>query len=114
LTWNREHCQALAVEIGPATTATVQTLLSDPVVERLPTVRRLLKLRQHFGDTRLEAACARALRFEDGTYQTVKRILQQELEQAELVPMATNPPAFTFVRTAAELVGHLFGGGSWS
>jgi len=118
LTWDREHCQSLAAEIGPATTATVQTLLSDPVVERLPTVRRLLKLRDHFGDTRLEAACGRALRFEDGTYQTVKRILQQELEQAAPrefpAPVAANPPAFTFVRTAADLVGHLFGGGAWS
>jgi len=126
LTWDRDHCQALAAEIGPATTTTVQTLLGDPVVERLPTVRRLLKLRERFGDARLEAACERALRFEDGTYQTVKRILQQELEQAApreasqgyppvgAAPVAATPLTFTFVRTAAELVGHLFGGGSWS
>jgi transposase len=114
LTWNREYCQSLAAEIGPATAETVQRLLNDPVVERLPTVRRLLKLREHFGDERLEAACARALRFEDGTYQTVKRILQQGLEQTLPMPVVTNPPAFTFVRSAAELVGHLFGGGAWS
>jgi hypothetical protein len=125
LTWNRAVCQALAEEVGPATVETVQRLLNDPVIERLPTVRRLLKLRDRFGAARLEAACARSLRFEDGTYQTVKRILQQGLEELEQtlpkevppldpMPGATNPPAFTFVRTATELVGHLFGGGSWS
>jgi hypothetical protein len=118
LTWNRESCQARAEEVGPATVETVQRLLNDPVVERLPTVRRLLKLRERFGDARLEAACERALRFEDGAYQTVKRILHQGLEQSGApsgpLPVSTNPPAFTFVRTAAELVGHLFGGGSWS
>jgi hypothetical protein len=122
LTWDRAVCQALAAEVGPATVETVQSLLRDPVVERLPTVRRLLKLRDRYGDVRVEAACARALRFEDGAYQTVKRILQQGLEQSGPqrgptsgpLPVAANPPAFTFVRTATELVGHLFGGGSWS
>lgn len=38
-------CQATAQEIGPATTQVVAQLLADPVVERLPTTRRLLKLR---------------------------------------------------------------------
>ena len=48
----------------------VQQLLDDPIVERLPTVRRLVRLRERFGDERLEAACGRAVHFGDPTYAT--------------------------------------------
>jgi hypothetical protein len=41
---DRTTCQAVAQDIGPATTQVVQQLLSDGVVDRLPTTRRLLKL----------------------------------------------------------------------
>jgi hypothetical protein len=36
---------------------------------------RLLKLGERFGPERLEAACARALRFDDPAYITIKHIL---------------------------------------
>jgi hypothetical protein len=118
-TWNREHCQAMAEVVGPATAQVVRMLLQDPVIERVASVRRLLKLRERFDATRLEAACRRAMAYEDANYKTVKRILQQGLEGQPSAPVAVNPPAHTFVRTATELVGHLFevgldGGGRWS
>jgi hypothetical protein len=31
-----------------------------------------------------------------------------------VAPPSATPPAHTFVRTAAELLGHLFGGAAWS
>ena len=34
--WTREGCQALAAEVGPATVHLVETLLADPVLDRLP------------------------------------------------------------------------------
>jgi transposase len=112
---NREACQEEAETIGPATHQVVTTLLDDPVLDRLPTVGRLLRLRTRFGDDRLEAACQRALRFDDPTYQTIKRILTEGLD--EVVPDAPSPPRSTaraFVRGVADLVGSALGGVAWN
>lgn len=112
--WTRERCQALAAELGPATTALVATLLADPVVDRHSRVVRVLKLRERVGDGRLEAASARALHYGDLTYRTFRHILDQGLEAEMVTPAPAHPPARTFVRSAAELLGHLFGGGPWT
>jgi transposase len=111
---NRDDCLAAAVEVGPATQQAVQALLDDSVVDRLPTVGRLLKLRQKFGDARLEAACQRALYFGDPAYKTVKRILTLGLEEQPLPIAVTLPDASIFVRSAEELTGSLAGGEEWS
>jgi len=114
LTWTREMCHAMAGEVGTATAQLVQTLLDEKVLDRHPRVVRILKLRETVGDARLEAACARALRFGDLTYITIRRILDQGLE-AEAAPASPAPAAArTFVRSASELLGHLFGGALWS
>jgi transposase len=111
---NRDACRAQAGTIGPATLEIVTTLLADPVIERLYTVGRLLRLRETYGDPRLEAACQRALVFGDPAYMTVKRILVKgkDLEPAPPVHI-TAPPAKAFVRNVIEIVGHL-GGVSWN
>jgi hypothetical protein len=63
----------------------------------------------------LEAACARALQFQDTRYRTIKRILSQGLDQAPPPPApAPAVPAKTFIRNAGELLGHLFGGVTWN
>lgn len=110
----RETCLVTAQDLGPATAEVVQTLLADPVLERLPMVRRLLALRQRFGDERLEAACVRALRFGDPNYKTVKGILQKGCEAVADPVAPTAPPAKTFVRTAVDLFGQALGGLSWN
>jgi len=112
--WSRELCRAMAAEIGPATTQVVQTLLADRVVDRHARAVRLLRLRGRVGEQRLEAACARALRFGDLTYLTIKRILDQHLEAEPPIPLPPPAPARTFVRTATDLLGHLFGGVTWN
>jgi hypothetical protein len=114
LTRNRDDCLASAKEVGPITLQVVQNLLDDPVVDRLHTAGRLLNLRHKFGDERLEAACQRALHFDDPAYKTVKRILTQGLEDQPLPDVITAPEATTFVRSAEELVGDLVGGESWN
>jgi transposase len=111
---DRDDCLACAAEIGSATQRVVQTLLDDPVIDRLPTVGRLLRLRRKFGEQRLEAACQRALHFEDPAYKTVKRILTQGLENEPLPIPVTLPLATTFVRDAEELVSQLLGGETWN
>ncbi len=106
----REGSLAAARDIGLATTQVVETLLSDPALERLPTVGRLLRLRETYGDERLEAACARALVFDDPRYQTIKKMLVDGSEQTPLPEPAPAASAHTFARNARELLGHLFGG----
>jgi hypothetical protein len=113
-TWTRATCQALAAEVGSATTEVVQRLLDDGVIDRHQRVIRILKLRTTVGEARLEAACARLLRFDDLTYTTLKRILARGLEQEPVTPPTSPPPAQTFLRSASELLGHLFGGSAWS
>lgn len=113
-TWSRAICETLAMEVGPATSELVQTLLSDGVVDRHQRVIRILKLRTSVGDARLEAACQRALRYGELTYATLKRMLEQGLEQEAAPPAIPAPPAHTFLRSASELLGHLFGRATWS
>jgi hypothetical protein len=92
----------------------VDELLDHRPEDRLRTAGRLLRLGDRFGRERLEAACIRALRFDDPAYMTVKRILEQGLDGQELPAPADSPPlAMTFARKAEELVGHLMGGASW-
>ena len=112
--WTRESCRVLAAEVGPATTLLVETLLADPVLDRLPRVIRVLKRRERVGLPRLEAACARTLHDGDLSYRTLTRILDQGLEAEPLLVPPAPVPASTFVRTAAELLGALVGGAPWS
>ncbi len=107
---DRPTCRAAAEDIGPATSQIVAGLLDDQVINRLRTAGRLLKLRDQYGDQRLEAACAKALQYDEPVYTTVKRILSGGLEAEKVVdePVPTRP-ARTFARTASELLGHLFG-----
>lgn len=113
-TWTRVICQTLAAEVGASTTSVVARLLDDGVIDRHQRVIRILKLRMRVGDARLEAACARALRFDDLTYATLKRMLDQGLEQEPLAEPPPPPTAHTFLRNAGELLGHLFGGATWN
>jgi len=113
VTLNRDGCRLRASEIGPATREVVNGLLDHRPEDRLRTAGRLLRLGERFGPERLEAACARALRFDDPAYMTIKHILEQGLDAEELPSTEPAPPALAFVRSAYELVGHLVGGGSW-
>lgn len=112
---DREHCRAAANDIGPATAHIVGSLLDDKIINRLRTAGRLLRLRERYGDQRLEAACAKALQYDEPVYATVKRILSAGLE---VEPPAAEPaltlPVRTFARTAQELLGHVFGGAVWN
>ncbi len=113
LTLSREGCRERAARIGPATRQVVDILLDHRPEDRLRTAGRVLKLGEQFGPQRLEAACRRALRFDDPAYMTIKLILQQGLDAEELPATDPAPSAFTFARSAVDLVGHLLGGVTW-
>ena len=109
----RDTCRQKAMAIGPSTKRVVERMLNHRPEDRLRTAGRLLRLAEKFGSHRLEAACTRALHFDDPDYITIKHILQQKLDR-EAIPVIQAPsPAQAFVRTAQELLGHLAGGVSW-
>jgi hypothetical protein len=97
----KESCRARAAQIGPATSEVVERLFADPAVDRLRSVGRILRLEETFGAARLEAACARALTFEEPAHRTIKQILTQGLDQ-DPAPSSSAPHARTFVRGAFE------------
>jgi transposase len=113
VTLTREGCRLRAQEIGPATHEVVESMLTHRPEDRLRMAGRLLRLGERFGTKRLEAACARAIRFDDPAYMTIKHILEQGLETEKMPSTEPAPPASAFVRTAVELVGHLVGGAAW-
>jgi len=110
LTLTPEHCRDDASRIGAATLAVVTRLLDERPLDRLRSVRSLLRLADTFTPARLECACARALRFEAVTYLDIKRILHNGLDRAETPPavVAELPPPL-FARPAHELLAGVGG-----
>jgi len=80
---NRPQVQEQADQLGPATGGVVRAMLSDPALDRLGTAARVVHLSRQFGDSRLEAACGRALAFGETDYKTIKGILVAGLDRAE-------------------------------
>jgi transposase len=114
LTTTRETCAAQAAEIGPSTSQVVTRLLAERPVDRLPMVRRLLRLAETYGELRLERACTRALHFDDYKAGTIRRILENDLDMAALPPMAVAVQGeVQFARSLDELLPGL-GGLSWN
>jgi hypothetical protein len=92
-------CQAQAAVNGPATDALVGELLSVNALFRLRQAQGVLRLGQHHGFGRLEAACRRALEAGDPSYRTVKGILLAGTEHE------TSQPALPGVEAPAWLRG---------
>ncbi len=92
----------------------MQTLLEHPILDRLTTAGLLVRLAQKYSAQRLEDACRKALDYGDPSYKTVKGILKQGSEAQEAPIPVELPPATTFARSSAELVGTLAEVPSWS
>ena len=116
LTLTRDNCRTQAEAIGPATLRLVEELLANRPVDKLRVAGRVVALAERHGAARLEKACARALVFEDTNYTTVRRILQQGLEDAPVDPSAvtagrSTPRLYRYARQAHELAMGLLGVG---
>ena len=97
-------CLRRAEEIGPATNDVIGRLLGERPLDRLRTAMGILKLAHKFGPRRLEAACARAVRFDEISYGTLKRILDRGLDQASVpaAPIATPTTLPLFARPVTD------------
>jgi hypothetical protein len=89
-------------------------LLNDPVLYRLPTAGRLVRLKNRYGEQRLENACRRALTYGDPSHKTIKNILNKGLDQGQALLPVMMSPAATFARSSNELVGELAQVQRWS
>ena len=62
----------------------VERLLTDPVQELLRAAQGVLKMKDKYGEERLEQACARAIHFNSVSYKSIKNILKKGLEGEDL------------------------------
>jgi hypothetical protein len=67
--------------IGPAVREVVESILSDNVIYGIRPAWGVLSLARKYSDTRLEAACSRALDYEMPRYRNVKAILEKGLDK---------------------------------
>lgn len=103
-------CLRRAAEIGPYTAKAVEQLVGERPLDRLRTVQSVVRLADRYTPERVDAACRRALYFDDLRYATLKRILEKGLE-SESLPNAPPPPAsrvqlrFKYARPGSEIFG---------
>jgi transposase len=98
------YCRQVAARLGAATHQVVETLLGDRPLYRLRSVQAILRLEETVGAERLEAACARAIYFDDPSYRRIKAILNAALDRE---PLPEAIPALliqqhAFARSGAE------------
>lgn len=79
-----QWCLKQAEQIGPECYRLIRRLFAHKVLDNLRAAQGVIRLAKKYGPTRLEAACTRALHFENVKYRTVKSILHQGLDQAPL------------------------------
>jgi transposase len=92
-------CLRRAREIGGSTTELIGRLLGERPLDRLRSAQAILRLAHKYGPRRLDAACARALAFEQSGYGVIKRILQQGLDATPVTPTLALPePPAQFAR----------------
>jgi hypothetical protein len=91
-----QWCLVRAKEIGPSFHDVLLALFNDTLLINLRGAQGIVRLREKFGDQRLDAACARALAFNSPKYRTVKGILDKGLEN-EAAPKPTAANADTYL-----------------
>ena len=77
-----QWCLKQAKVIGPHCHALITRLSADRVLDRLHAAQGVVRLGERYGATRLEAACGRALYFENIQYRSVRIILEKGLDQS--------------------------------
>jgi len=79
-----QWCLKQADVIGPFCRTLIDRLFSDRVLDNLRAAQGIVGFKKKYGKERLEAACRRALFYDNPRYQTVKTILIKELDHLEM------------------------------
>jgi hypothetical protein len=107
-----QWCLKQAEAIGPQCKALIERLFADRVLDNLRAAQGVIRLKDKYGAARLEAACERALAFDNPRYRSVKTILEKGLDQHSDQAMAfdTLAASYTgaarFLRDTKKLLSH--------
>lgn len=107
-----QWCRRQSAAIGPACGELIERLFAHRVLDNLRAAQSVIALGKRFGHRRLEAACRRALEFEDPKYRTVKTILENgiDLTATQLDAFDRLADAYTgggrFTRDTTKLLTH--------
>ena len=74
-------CRKQAEDVGPYCLAMIERLFANGVLDRLRSAQGVISLIKGYGSVRVEAACRRALAFDNLGYRCVKTILDKDLDQ---------------------------------
>lgn len=85
---DQQWCLIRAGEIGICTRTVIERLLDHRVVHNLRAAQGVIGLAKTYSDARLEAACERALTFDNVTRGAIKTILENGLDQLAASPAA--------------------------
>ena len=83
-----QWCLTQSRRIGTACHALIEQLFADRVLDNLRAAQGIVRLAERYGAERVEAACRRALAFDNPRYRTVKTILNRNLDT---VPLDADP-----------------------
>lgn len=76
-----QWCLKQADDVGPCCKALIEALFSHRVLDNLRAAQGVIRLGKKYGSLRLEAACKRALAFDNPKYKAIKIILEKGLDQ---------------------------------
>lgn len=98
-----QQCIKLAQEIGEATLDFIQNILSDGSRTNLRKAHALLRLQDHYENSRIEAACLRCIAYDNYEHQSVLRVLQSGLDRKDTPTFSTkvNPEDTAYIRSAS-------------
>lgn len=88
-----DWCRFQAAALGPAVSHVVAELLSRHKLHYLRQCQGIIGLADKYGAPRLNAACQRALAFDDPAYRTIRNILHHGLEGQIPLPLTPSDPA---------------------
>ncbi len=91
-----QWCLEQSQRIGTHCHQLIRTLFADRVLDNLRAAQGIIRLRDRYGSPRLEAACQRALSYNNPRYRTVKTILEKGLEQHPAAEQAFNTLADSY------------------
>ena len=74
-------CLSEAKKIGPATLAFITSIITPSSLTRRRKAQAILRLGVIYGEQRLEDACLRAVNFGNTTYESIKNILEKNLDK---------------------------------
>jgi hypothetical protein len=91
-------CLQRAREMGQSVSEAIRRVLTVDTLTNLRQAQGILRLEQAYGAARLDAACARAVAFDDPAYRTVKKILAKGLDTQTLPESALSAGTGAYLR----------------